>query len=197
VSRFVSSSGTLLVRNVFAVWSVLAPVNRNFRSLSALTRICLHVFLYRHLCIIAAQTPHSCCTISPTKSHSKTFGDGSKVSPDRPAAPFTQKIPSQLINSLLTVRRTQEELSRRLDNIYRGVQGGPFPPSTGFLRSCAPLPPSVVPTTSATAATSTSASAFGVLLHPPSLYLFHVDQICPSDDVRSSRQTFSYRFPFE
>jgi len=99
-SRFVSSYGTLLVRSAFVVWSVPVPVNRNLRSLSAFTRSSRARVIYRHLCIIAAQTPHSCCTISPTKPHSKTFGDGSKVSPDRPGAPSPKKnIPSLLINS--------------------------------------------------------------------------------------------------
>jgi len=106
------------------------------------------------------------------------------------------KIPSQLINSLLVVPRTQEELSGRLDHIHRRFQGRPFPPSTSLVRSCAPLPPSVVPTASATAASSPATSALGILLHPSSLYVLHVDQIRSTDRV-SPAQTLTYRFPFE
>jgi hypothetical protein len=194
--RFVSSYGTLLARSAFVVWSVFVPVNRNIRSLSALTRPSLARFIYRHPCIIAAQTPHSCCTISPTRSHSKTFGDGSKVSLLTGRKPSI-RLPSQLIKfPFRPAHRTQEELSHRLDHLYRRVQGGPFPPPTGIFRSCAPLPPSVVPTTSAPSATAATASAIRILLHSPSLHVLYVDQIRPSDHL-SPNQTFTYGFPIQ
>ena len=192
-SKFVSNFGTLLARSAFVVWFVHVSVNRNLRSPSALTRPFPARVMYRHPCITAAQTPHSCCTISPTKSPSKTFRDGSKVSSDS-SSPHLPEI--QLINSLLAALRTQEELSRRLDHIYRRVQGGPFPPSTGVIRSCASLPPSVVPPTSATTAPSAATATVGIFLYPSSLYVFYVDPIRPTDHVFPG-QTFTYGFPFE
>src|SRR5260221_219827 len=92
--------------------------------------------------------------------------------------------------------RTQEELSRRPDHIYRWVQGGPFPSSTGVLRSYAPLPPPVVPTASSPSPTSPAASTIGIFLHSSSPYVLYVDQIRSTDRV-SPYQTFTYRFPFQ
>jgi hypothetical protein len=54
----------------------------------------------------------------------------------------------------------------------------------------------VVPTTSATTAATAATATVGILLHPSSLYVFHVDPIRSSDHVCPG-QTLTYEFQFE
>jgi hypothetical protein len=54
----------------------------------------------------------------------------------------------------------------------------------------------VVPTTSATTAATAATATVGILLHPSSLYVFHVDPIRSSDYVCLD-QTLTHEFQFE
>ena len=178
-SKSASNSGTLPVRSAFAAWFV------TFSVAPPLIAICAHRHAHTHPNMLG---PTGTYVLSrrkrriivvryhqPSLIPRRPWMAQRCVSTRTPILIYPKPIPPADQYSLLAPCRTQEELSHRLDHIYRRLQGGPFPPSTSIIRSCASLPPPMVPTSSPPSTSTTATTAVGILLHPPTLYVLYVN----------------------